>query len=527
MTLISAVHLEKYTLETELSRDAWSTLYHGCDKATGCPALVRVVTPLFATDEFFARRFILMAEQNANLEHPNILPTQAAEQDDDWLYVVQDFIEARPLAEVIAREAPLSLKRVQFIVSQIASALDYAHQKSITHGSLSAHHVYVGQKDRVWLTGFGHSQLLFGANIAKYGWPGDNPEVLAPERVQGQGPSRQADLYSLGVLCYQMLANQLPFAGPASAVRHAQAYRQPRPLHQVNTSISLLVSETVSRMLAKSVDVRYNTGAEFARAFLMAAYKRHTPKGYDYLIPMVERERRRSFTLKGVTYFSTALILVLFVTLLAIWAGYELGLKQAVSSRPTPQVVVVTRTTPASVDRPNQAEDTLGFTAPTDETPLIATPTAIPTATPESLVVLSDRLQPLPNAPVFDRLLPIAPPTTTPNPPTSTPIVSTGAAEEALSPATAAPVIPIGQGMFVFSNPTGHDLVVDLTGPTTTSILISPNQHQEVSLEPGPYQYIIHTVTGQWLPTQIGTFALSGGQVVEKDYYSQHDLTLQ
>jgi serine/threonine-protein kinase len=243
------------------------------------------VTPLFATDEFFARRFVLMAEQNATLEHPNILPTQAAEQESDWLYVVQDFVGARPLAEIIEDEAPLSLKRVQFIASQIASALDYAHQKSITHGGLSAHHIYVTSegKDWVWLTGFGHSQLLFGANLAKYGWPGDNPEILAPERVQGQGPTRQADLYSLGVLCYQMLSKQLPFAGPSSAVRHAQAYRQPRPLHQVNASISLPVSETVSRMLAKSVDVRYNTGAEFARAFLMAAYKRNTLAGFDYL----------------------------------------------------------------------------------------------------------------------------------------------------------------------------------------------------------------------------------------------------
>jgi hypothetical protein len=69
--------------------------------------------------------------------------------------------------------------------------------------------------------------------------------------------------------------------------------------------------------------------------------------------------------------------------------------------------------------------------------------------------------------------------------------------------------------------------VVDLTGPTTTSIFIAPNKREEVSLEPGSYQYIIHTITGQWLPTQIGTFALTEGQVVEKDYYSQHDLTVQ
>jgi hypothetical protein len=279
-------------------------------------------------------------------------------------------------------------------------------------------------------------------------------------------------------------------------------------------------------MLAKSVDVRYNTGAEFARAFLMAAYKRNTLAGFDHLLPLVERERQRSFTAKGVIYFSSALILVLLITLLSIWAGYELGLKQVVSSRPTPQVIVVTRTVSAAADQSGQVEDALAFPAQT-ETLLRATPTPLPTTHSEALVVLSDRLQPTVNAPVFDRLAPTVPLTSTPLPPTSTPIVSTGAAEAAVAPATTAPVVLNGQGTFGFSNPTGHDLVVDLTGPTTTSIFIAPNKREEVSLEPGSYQYIIHTITGQWLPTQIGTFSLTGGQVVEKDYYSQHDLTVQ
>jgi serine/threonine protein kinase len=117
---------------------------------------------------------------------------------------------------------------------------------------------------------FGQTQAMAGTSLVKQGYAVGSPEIIAPERVHGQGPSRHSDYYSLGILCYQMLAGDPPFTGSPAAVLHAQAYEQPRPLHLINPSISVSLSETIERMLSKGLELRYNTGAEFARALAVA-----------------------------------------------------------------------------------------------------------------------------------------------------------------------------------------------------------------------------------------------------------------
>jgi hypothetical protein len=87
----------------------------------------------------------------------------------------------------------------------------------------------------------------------------------------------------------------------------------------------------------------------------------------------------------------------------------------------------------------------------------------------------------------------------------------------------AGPAIPAGKGLLVFYNPTGYDLVVDLTGPGSDSKLIPPYTRQEFTLTPGSYQCIVHTTTGQWLETRVLNFEVPAGQAVEKDYYTDYD----
>jgi serine/threonine-protein kinase len=296
------VQLEKYRLDVELSQNEWFSLYRGYRRTDHWPVIIKVLAPVLANDLFFSQRFRYMAKQAAHLEHPNIIPTYEAEEENGWLYAAQDLVEARPLAEVIEREGPFSAQRTHFIAGQIASALDYAHQKSVTHGGLSAHQVYLGAGDYIFIANFGQSQA-FGSTLAQQPYTISSPETLAPERIHGQGPSRPADLYALGILCYQMLAKRAPFTGPASSVLHAQAYRQPRPLHEVNSAIPLAMSEVVGRMLAKGVELRYNTGAEFARALGVAIQNPKTSRSYAHLRPLTEQERSKPIRFKTLFYF--------------------------------------------------------------------------------------------------------------------------------------------------------------------------------------------------------------------------------
>jgi serine/threonine-protein kinase len=270
MTVTADIQLAGYALEQELGRGDLTTTYLAQRKADGATVAVKIVGPQFTFDRLFVRRFKDITRQAGKLEHPNIVRTYEAIDENDRLGVVRELIEARLLAEVIEHEGPFSPQRMLTVARQLASALDYAHQKSITHGDLSANRIYLGPNDHVTVADFGQTQAMAGTSLVKQGFAVGSPEIIAPERVHGQGATRQSDYYSLGILCYQMLAGAPPFTGSPAAVLHAQAYEQPRPLHIVNPGISVALSETVSRMLAKGLELRYNTGAEFARALAVA-----------------------------------------------------------------------------------------------------------------------------------------------------------------------------------------------------------------------------------------------------------------
>lgn len=505
------IRLEKYTLETELSQNEWFTLYKGNRTQDNAPVLIKVAAPLLAADEFFQRRFKHITQQAAELEHPNLVRSYEAERVDDRLYVAQDFVEGCSLAELIEREGPFSLKRTEFIIGQVASALDYAHHSSVLHGDLSLHQIFLNADDHVYVSNFGHSQAIYGNNLAQHSYGVTSPEIVAPERVRGEGPSRPADLYSLGIISYQLLAKQSPFTGPRSTVFHAHAHRQPRPLHEVNTSVPLAVSEVVSRMLAKSVDVRYNTGAEFARALGVANQTRTSSRQYHNLIPLEKRERSRRMSFKDAFYLSSTTVVILLVAVLAAWTGYELGLKQNPPIIQSPPVIV-----DATLPTPTPTEDYLRDIIPPTTT---AGDVALVMSEVESSnIALVDTLLPT-RTPLTTRLQP-SPTVTTTVTPAAVRIIAT--ATPTVPPAPAQ-VIPAGQGILSFYNPTGFDLIIDVSGPTFASIVVPPNSREELYLDSGSYLYMAHTPGGGDLDATKGVFELGEGQVIERDYYSDYE----
>lgn len=502
MVASNNIDLSDYFIETEQSRDDYFVVYRGRRKSDQSPLLIWVVTPLFAADEFFVRRLRQVTRQAAQLEHPNIVITEAARPDGGWLYWVQSHVDYPTLAEIIERDGPFSLQRMQLIAAQIASALDYAHQKSVMHGSLSAQQIYVGPDNHVLIANFGLTQAMFGHNLPKNAAAITCPETLAPERAQGQGPSRPADLYALGILCYQMLAKKPPFTGPASTVLHAQTHLQPRPLYQVSARVPVGMSKVVARMLSKGVELRYNTGAEFIRALAMAQQHHQRANRFDNLAPIGGQQPRRAVTLKSFLYLCSGLVVLIFLAGLFTWAGYELGVRQAEAQSPTAPPLMVTTTIPL----PTTQKTLL---------PAVITPTQISQPAPTQI-----------NASVSDTLLPTRLPSPTPQPPPIQLVTSTivNPPADILPSPTPLPPAPVSaRTAFVFQNPTGHDLIVDVTGPTPASALVPPHQQHEFVLEPGLYQYIVHTPTGQWLESIVGRFDLAPGQTVERDYYSHRE----
>jgi serine/threonine-protein kinase len=270
MTTSTSIELENYTLGDEIGRGDLTIVYQANRKSDNTTVAVKLVPPQFTFDDIFVRRFLDMARQATRLDHPNIVKTFEAKEQGSVLFIVREYLQNRSLTDILAEEGPFSPYRTLKIAKQIAGALDYAHQKSIMHGDLSANRVYLDADDHVTVADFGQMQSMAGTSLVKTGFAVGSPEIMAPERVHGQGPSRQSDLYSLGVLCYQMLNGRPPFVGEPAAVLHAQAYEQPRPLHLANPEVSMRLSEAVGRMLSKGLELRYSTGSEFIRALTVA-----------------------------------------------------------------------------------------------------------------------------------------------------------------------------------------------------------------------------------------------------------------
>ncbi len=401
MTATLEIQLQDYILEEEIGRGDLAVVYRARRRSDGATVAVKMLAYQFTFDEFFGRRFKDIARQTTRLDHPNIVRTYEAQQQGSVLYVVRELIEAHALAQVLENEGPLPPQRMLIIARQIASALDYAHQKSITHGDLSANRVYLAANDHATIADFGQTQAMVGTSLVKHGYGVGTPETMAPERVHGQGPTRQADLYSLGILCYQMLTGKPPFTGTPAAILHAQAYDQPRPLHLVNPNVSVPLSEAIERMLTKGPELRYNTGAEFVRAISVAIEGTAPVRAAAAAAAQVKEAgltARQPFWKSAWVWVTAAIVVILLV----LGVGFGLGsflnsLQLFPASTPAPAAAEAGSTplAPASDSTTTEAKvDSSGVVlitptpAPTlspettTPTPPAATPTLIPLPTP-------------------------------------------------------------------------------------------------------------------------------------------------
>lgn len=387
MTVTLEIQLQDYILEEEIGRGDLAVVYRARRRSDGAAVAVKMLAYQFTFDEFFGRRFKELAKQTAKLEHPNIVRTYEAKQQGSVLYVVRELIDARPLAEVLEEEGPFSPQRMLIIARQVASALDYAHQKSITHGDLSAYRVYLDADDRATVADFGQTQAMVGTSLVKQGFAVGCSETMAPERVHGQGPTRQSDLYALGILCYQMLTNNPPFIGAPAAVLHAQAYEQPRPLHLVNSNIPVPLSEAIGRMLAKGLELRYNTGAEFVRALSVAIEGTapiRAPAAAAAQIKEAGLQSTLPFWKRSWVWFLAGMPVIILLLVLGFWAvSLSDSFLPAAVNEPPPTATLQETATLAAQPAAEEAQANAPLVAQVTDTP---TPTAeftpIPTTTP-------------------------------------------------------------------------------------------------------------------------------------------------
>lgn len=266
---------DTYALERELPRGGMSRVFAAKEKALGRQVVIKVLSPELAAT-LSAERFKREIKLAARLQHPHIIPLIATGHAAKSLYFTMPLVEGESLRERISRERPMAIENVSRILEEVASALEYAHGEGVVHRDIKPENVMFFH-DRAVVLDFGIGKALTaatddnvrtsGARITQSGMSLGTPVYVSPEQAAGDPDlDHRADIYSLGVVAYEMLCGHPPFSGRTPQVIFAaHASEPPPPLTTWRNDVPPHIAKLVMRCLAKQARDRPQSAGEIVR----------------------------------------------------------------------------------------------------------------------------------------------------------------------------------------------------------------------------------------------------------------------
>jgi hypothetical protein len=243
----------RYRLEQVLGQGGFATVYRAYDPELGRSVAIKLLHPHLVASRAFVRRFRAEARAMARLRHPHIVPIyDVGETADGRSYLVMAFLEGMTLAQAIARDAPFAEQRGLAILTQLADALDYLHRQGFVHRDVKPANIMLHADDTITLMDFGIARTLDDqALLTQSGELVGTVAYMAPEQIAGGPVSPATDLYSFGLVAYELFAGRPPFRGSASEVLDQQRTQPPPPLTAFNPTISPAIAAGIAACLAK------------------------------------------------------------------------------------------------------------------------------------------------------------------------------------------------------------------------------------------------------------------------------------
>ena len=269
--------LGQYRIVARVARGATSTIYKAYQEKLDRYVAVKVLSPHFIDEPGFLDRFYQEARAVARLAHPNILPVYDFDQVGEIVYIVMKYVDTGTLRNVIS--GPLDLAYTIEIITQVGLALGYAHKQGVIHRDVKPGNILIADNNWALLTDFGLAKILEGRQrLTRTGAGVGTPEYMAPEQAQGHAVDGRADLYSLGVMLYEMLAGHLPFesdSGIAVAMKHVND--PVKPPRDSRPDLPPAVEQVILTTLEKDPDRRYATAEAMLAALTRAAMPALSP----------------------------------------------------------------------------------------------------------------------------------------------------------------------------------------------------------------------------------------------------------
>jgi serine/threonine protein kinase len=261
----------RFQIIEERGRGGMAVVYKAYDGVLQRTVALKVLLPLLASNQELTQRFRREAITAANLKHPNIVIIYDVGSHEDYQYIVMEYLEGPNLQQEIQQKGALPLARVMSIVGQLTEALDYAHQQGLVHRDIKPANVMIGVHDHVTLTDFGLVKAARRGKITDEGAALGTLTYMAPEQAMGKEIDYRSDIYSLGVVVYEMLAGEAPFSGTTPyQTLHELIHEPPLPLSRFNPRLASAVEQVVFKALAKEPDRRFEKAREFAQALAAA-----------------------------------------------------------------------------------------------------------------------------------------------------------------------------------------------------------------------------------------------------------------
>lgn len=261
---MSKVLGERYEIIEKIGVGGMAIVYKAKDLLLNRVVTIKVLREQFASDDDFVRRFRREAQSAASLSHPNIVSIYDVGKDGETEFIVMEYVEGQNLKELIRNYAPLSSEHSINLALQIAAAIRHAHEHHIIHRDIKPHNILVTADGRAKVTDFGIARAVSAATVTHTGDIIGSVHYLSPEQAKGVQTNEQSDLYSLGIILYELLTGKVPYDGEtpiAIALKHLQ--ENPEPPSKLNPRISEGLENIILKAIAKAPEKRYQNAVEF------------------------------------------------------------------------------------------------------------------------------------------------------------------------------------------------------------------------------------------------------------------------